>query len=85
MEKHIILIVHVADRTASAGRMQEVLTEHGCLIRTRLGLHGAPDGSCSPSGLVVLELIDDEAGAEKLKKSLASVPGLETRKLVFPH
>jgi len=85
MGKHIILIIHVINRTRHVMRIQEVLTKYGCLIRTRLGLHEVESGSCSPDGLIVLELLDNETEAEKLKEALEEIEGIEAKKLIFAH
>lgn len=47
----IIYGIYVKDRHSHANKLQEVLTEHGDIIRTRLGLH---DGS--GSGTIIIQL-----------------------------
>ncbi len=71
MEKSILLVL-VGNRRDSAVEVQKVLTETGCFIKTRLGLHdGSPD-QCTNTGLIVLELVgkdeDKKAVRDKLKK-----------------
>jgi len=78
--KRTILGVHVAHRSKHTARVQKILTEYGCSIRTRVGLHGAGDGVCSPNGLIVLEVIDS---VPALAKALAAVPGVNVKKMVF--
>ncbi len=70
MEKSIMLVL-VGNRRESAVEVQKVLTETGCFIKTRLGLHdGSPD-QCTNTGLIVLELVgkaeDKKAIHDKLK------------------
>jgi hypothetical protein len=55
MEKHIIVGVHITERVKHAGDVQKVLTDFGCQIRTRLGLHEADQNLCSPNGMILLE------------------------------
>ena len=78
--KRTILGVHVAQRTKHTAKVQKILTDYGCSIRTRIGLHEAGGGFCSPSGLILLEVVD-RAGA--LAAALAKVPGVSVKKMVF--
>lgn len=78
--KRTILGVHVAQRTRHTAKVQKILSDYGCSIRTRLGLHEAGAGFCSPNGLILLEVVD-RAGA--LAAALAKVPGVSVKKMVF--
>lgn len=75
-----ILGVHVAQRTRHTARVQKILTEFGCSIRTRVGLHAAGAGFCSPNGLILLEVV---SRAGELARALARVPGVAVKKMVF--
>ncbi|HNW94532.1 MAG TPA: hypothetical protein PKM88_16655 [bacterium] len=57
-----LLAVKVTQRVQTAKRVQELLTEHGCGIKVRLGIHDQPANACSPDGLIVLQLTDAQAG-----------------------
>lgn len=85
MDKHIIVGVHITQRAKHAFQVQEVLTGFGCQIRTRLGLHEADKGLCSPNGLILLEMVDDDAKLEELKEALLAVQGVEVQAMVFDH
>ena len=78
--KKTILGVHVAQRTKNTAKVQKILTDYGCSIRTRIGLHEATEGVCSPSGLILLEVVSEAAG---LSSALSSVPGVTVKKMVF--
>jgi hypothetical protein len=56
-----VIAVKVSDREGVAQDMQRVLTKHGCLIKVRLGLHDVPSNTCSPAGLVLMEVEGDAA------------------------
>jgi len=73
MEKSILLIL-IGNRTGSALKVQEILTNMGCFIKTRLGLHEATGDSCSDSGLLILELIGSGEDKKKLVRDLEGVP-----------
>ncbi|MFA6028696.1 MAG: hypothetical protein WC969_02450 [Elusimicrobiota bacterium] len=83
MDKHVIFGVHVTERTRNAGRIQSVLTKHGCQIRTRLGLHDADESRCSPNGLILLEVVGKPAQVSGLEKGLKSIRGLEVKRMTF--
>jgi len=85
MNKHVVVGVHITERVKHAGEVQKVFTEFGCQIRTRLGLHEADQGLCSPNGLIVLDLVDDDAQVASLKTRLAAIDGVEVQSMVFDH
>ena len=84
MDKHIILGVHIIDRTNRAVTVQSILTEFGCQIKTRIGLHDVHEGFCSPSGLVLLEAIDMPETYEMIEK-LQALDGVDLQKMEFAH
>ncbi len=85
LSNHIILGVHITDRIGHVSSVQQLLTEYGCSIRTRLGLHEADTGFCSANGLLLLEMTDDMKSAETLAEKLNAVEGVEVKTLVFEH
>lgn len=85
MDKHLIAGIHITERVKHASQIQQILTEFGCQIRTRIGLHEADKGLCSPNGLILLELVDDEAKLAELKESLNEIEGVEVQTMVFDH
>jgi len=80
-----LLAVHVTDRMTRAGAVQELFTEYGCSIRTRLGLHEASEGFCSPRGVILLELAGAPGPILELERKLAALEGIEVQKVVFTH
>ncbi len=85
MDKHIIIGVHITERVQHSGRVQEVLTKFGCSIRTRLGLHEADANLCSPNGLVLLEMVDDDSIVGEITAALKAIDGVEVQQMVFDH
>lgn len=85
MERHVILGVHITDRLRRAGEVQRLLSEYGCSIKTRLGLHDTAPGACSPNGLLILEMVGDPAAATELAAMLGAVAGVEVKQMVFDH
>jgi len=85
MNMHIIVGVHITERAEHAGEVQEILTKYGCSIRTRLGLHHADEKVCSPNGLILLEMVDDEALAAELVVEMEAIGGVDVQQMVFDH
>ncbi|MCI0514458.1 hypothetical protein L0128_14680 [candidate division KSB1 bacterium] len=83
--RHIILGIHITDRVKMVANVQEILTEYGCYIKTRLGLHETSPDSCSPTGLLILELLDDETVLRDMQQRLQAIPGIDVQKMIFVH
>jgi hypothetical protein len=82
---HYILGVHVTDRLKDAVRVQQLLTQHGGHIKTRLGLHELEPGSPSPRGLLLLELAGTREECDALAAKLADIDGIDVQHMVFTH
>lgn len=85
MDRHVILGVHVTDRLDNAARVQQLFTEYGCHIKTRLGLHEVGPEGCGPNGLVLLELRGPGGISDELADKLNAIKGIEAKKMVFDH
>jgi hypothetical protein len=83
--KHIILGIHITGRVQRVPRVQDLFSEYGCSIKTRLGLHEASEGVCSPNGLILLEMTGPEAPIFELARKLEDVEGIDVQKMVFEH
>ena len=84
MAKEIrILGVIINDRQKEAGKVQSVLTEFGCSIKTRLGLHEVSNELCSSSGLLLLELTGEVSQMDKLENELKKIEGTQTQRMIF--
>lgn len=62
-----ILAIRLSKRRNEAVKLQEILTQNGCLIKVRLGLHEAGN-FCSEEGIVLLQI----TGTQKEIGSLIS-------------
>jgi hypothetical protein len=82
---HIIAAVHITDRLNNAQEVQKILTKYGCNIKTRLGLHEAGDTTCSPAGILILELVGDKNTCLELVESLKNIEGIEAQTVTFTH
>ena len=43
MAKRIIIGVHISSRMKSVPQVQKILSEYGCSVKTRLGLHNVSE------------------------------------------
>lgn len=80
----IIMGIQLQKRQETANEVQDLLTEYGCFIKTRLGVHHASADSCSEQGLIILEFIDKaDNEAYELEKKLNCISGVEVKKMEF--
>lgn len=71
-----VILVKIDHRATEAVKVQEVLTEYGCSIKVRLGLHEVTEDKCANDGLIVLEVqgeIDELNGLQEKLNSIAYV------------
>ena len=79
--KHTIFGVHISQRVESVPAVQAVLSKYGCNIRTRLGIHDADGTSCSPGGLLLVDVFGDEM--EDFYNELAALKGVDIQRMDF--
>jgi hypothetical protein len=82
----IIMGIQIEKRNNIATDVQSLLTEYGCYIKTRIGLHDASDDRkiCSEQGILVLEFIHDaEDEAEELAQQLKEMGGVTVKTMAF--
>ncbi len=84
-DNHLIVGIHVTDRVRNASGVQKIMTEYGCNIKTRIGLHHVDEKVCSPNGLILLEMFGDEALCMQMADRIAAVPGVDVQKMLFKH
>lgn len=51
-----VVLIKIDHRASEATKVQSILTEYGCNIKVRLGLHEVSKEFCANDGLVVLEV-----------------------------
>jgi hypothetical protein len=83
MTKRIVLGIQVTNRVEKIPDVQKILTEYGCNIKTRLGLHEVSKSVCSALGLLLLDTYGDEADILEMEKKLKKVKGLVVKKMTF--
>jgi hypothetical protein len=83
MAKKTVLGILINNRVQNAPQVQQILTEFGCSIKTRLGLHEVNENLCSSSGLLILELFGDEKASLELERQLRAIRGIQVQKMIF--
>ncbi|MEN6459023.1 MAG: hypothetical protein ABFC63_08840 [Thermoguttaceae bacterium] len=82
---HLVLGVHVTNRADQAPTVQKLLTEYGCNIKTRIGLHHVDADVCSSRGLILLEMFGDLATCRELGEKLSALQGVDVQEMLFEH
>jgi len=85
MTNHIIVGIHITDRVRHVPEVQKTLTEFGCNIKTRLGLHEIGNAHCSPNGLLLIEFAGELSRSEEFMAALKKIEGVDCQKMVFSH
>ena len=85
MEKTVVLGVLLGKRQDSAAKFQEIITKHGCSIKTRIGLHHADANKCPIGGVILLDLIGEDAELQALEDEIKALPDVNIQKMVFLH
>ncbi|MBW6490863.1 MAG: hypothetical protein K0B15_06660 [Lentimicrobium sp.] len=78
-----IMGINVSNRSEVADKVQKVLTNYGCSIRTRLGLNEADEIHYGSGGLIILELTGDEKEWELMHKDLALIGDIQVNFMDF--
>jgi hypothetical protein len=81
--KRTILGIQLKNRVKHAPEIQPILTEYGCYIKTRLGLHDVHNELCEPAGIILLETHGDEKKIAQLEKKLKATKGIILKKMDF--
>ena len=84
-QPYLVFGVHITNRATQVPSVQKLLTEYGCNIKTRIGMHRVDDEVCSPRGLILLEMFGDLAICRELKTKLSALEGVEVKELIFEH
>ncbi|MEN6316809.1 MAG: hypothetical protein ABFD25_21450 [Clostridiaceae bacterium] len=78
MSCYNIMAIILNNRVKNAVKLQDALTESGCIIKTRLGLHEAGE-ACINEGLIILQLTGSDEEVEALEKKLNCVEGVKAK------
>jgi hypothetical protein len=74
-----VVLVKIDHRSTEATKVQEILTQYGCSIKVRLGLHEVSQEFCANDGLVILEVDGDQQELNKMLEALNKVDYVQAR------
>lgn len=83
MAKRRVMGIMVTNRVENASQVQKVLTECGCNVKTRIGLHEVTENICAPGGLILLELFGDDKALGEMESKLKDIKGLQVQTMSF--
>jgi len=83
MDKIIVLGIHISNRIQNVLDVQKILSDYGCFIKTRLGLHNTDEKLCSTSGLLILEMFGDEQKINEFEEKIKKIKDVSIQKMVF--
>ena len=86
MKNDGLLALRVSNRDASAMKIQEVLSKHGCRISMRLGLHdveGEGSNVCSTEGTMILRLCCSDEEGRAIEADLVKIDGVKAKFIDF--
>lgn len=69
--------IRLSDRIENSTAFQNILSQYGCIIKTRIGLHDVSCGVCSPFGIILLEVLNDENAINSMVMDLQSIKGVK--------
>ena len=78
-----LVAIKMEKRQVTAAQVQNILTENGCYIKVRLGLHDVGSEVCSSSGLILLEVHREEPQIDKMIEELNKIDGVVAKDLVI--
>ena len=82
MEKTVLLVL-VSDRKEVAIKVQKILTDWGCTIKTRLGIHDGVLDNCSNYGLMVLDIVGEKKKNEEMTRKLNLLDGVKAEMVIL--
>lgn len=77
-----IIGIGIENRKETSTKVQEVLTEFGCYIKTRLGLNNYKEDECLYNGIILVEVPNREH-VLTLGKKLKEIPNVTIKEMEF--
>ena len=77
-----IIGISVSNRKETATKVQEILTEFGCDIKTRLGLNDYNENSCTYNGLILVDMPKRKKAIEMINE-LKAIENVTVKEMEF--
>lgn len=79
MSGYYVIGIRMDNRISHAAAFQQVLTENGCKIKARLGLHEVSEDLCATDGLIILQPYGEKAEIEQLVHEINALEGVKAK------
>ena len=79
MNCYYIIGMRVDHGHANALNLQKTLTEYGCNIKLRVGLHEPGEDFCSDDGVIMLQACGDQATIDKMAAAFNALEGVSAK------
>lgn len=79
MSYYYVIGIRMDNRVGNAAALQKALTENGCKIKARLGLHEVSEELCATDGLIILQPYGEKGEIEQLVKDLNKLDGIKAK------
>lgn len=83
MAVYHIVAMTLKGRANHAPQVQQVLTDNGCAIRARIGLHEGVQDACSNEGLIILQVCGSDEEIQALLQALNAIDGVNARHMAL--
>lgn len=77
-----IMVVKIGARKQKSPEVQEVLSQFGCSIKARLGLHET-ERVCSDEGILILQLTGEKEEMLGLEKALSALESVQSKMVML--
>ena len=77
-----IIGIKLNNRIENSAQLQNILSDFGCIIKTRIGLHQVKDNICQENGIILLEIINAQS-LPLLQKALCAIDEIELQQMFF--
>ena len=81
--KNKIIGIKIDKNVQDVIKIQEILSDYGNVIKTRLGINHLENDDTGLRGIIILELFGDKSEIKKMKKELKKINNIKIGKLVF--
>ena len=78
-----LIAIKIENRLTSAVKVQSILTDNGCFIKIRLGLHDIRSKTCTNSGLILLEVQTSNSQLDNMLAALNDIEGVTAKGLII--
>ncbi len=79
MNNATLMAIKIDNRSEDAPKFQDLITKHGCIIKTRLGLHEV--GNCANEGLIMLQLDGNSGDIAALETDINALPTVKAQSM----